>query len=389
MKISGAQILLSLQVIITYYLSTGTDAYVSGNNIYRNILNIMAIESVLYEELSQYPNVDNKASNDVRNGKDVETPKYHELKWEDAPLYAPTTVMPATKLSESDEQKIHHLPLAAESTALLIVDVQPEYWTHCPSVRKDFPNFERNLKNTITTCRNKQAKIIWVRADYRHYHSPWLAQFERLNGGSRPDTKSEISCDPSSKEFAWEDFATPEGGEVIIGKTSWNSASNTVLMDFLKSNRIENVLVCGLITSVCVQHSAFSIFEAGYRTLLVEDACGDRGMARHQAAIALYGNYMYEIITSEKLEDEKVGLQPAKPKWFFKTSTSTGTTDSNLNGSKRKVSCDELSSYTSSPVTKKIVMASIAASGNAASMSSYCTDDSLSRSNESSPEKSI
>ena len=48
------------------------------------------------------------------------------------------------------------------------------------------------------------------------------------------------------------------------------------------------------------------MFEAGYRTLLVEDACGDRGRARHEAALALYGGYMYELITSEDLLDHPV-----------------------------------------------------------------------------------
>ena len=242
---------------------------------------------------------------------------YEELKWKDAPLYVPN------QFEEQSFQEVTTneggptpVPLKAESTALLIVDVQPEYWSGCPSVQEDFPNFEDNMKRTIARCRKQKTKIIWIRADYRYYHSPWLAQFERLNGGKRPDTQAELPCDPTSDEFAWEPFATPEGNEIIIAKKSWNSASNTALMEFLKVSGIENVLVCGLITSVCVQHSAFSVFEAGYRTLVVEDACGDRGMARHKAALALYGNYMYEITSSVDLENDETGLQSAKPKWI-------------------------------------------------------------------------
>ena len=303
-------------------------------SIYKRIFDVMALEQVLYEE----------------------------LEWKGTPLYVPdqpqpqqqqtttvestTTSTTNTKESSSSTAKsdtdidtdavtdntltptsIPFLPLKAESTAVLIVDVQPEYWTQCPSVQQDFPNFETNLQNLITNARKQQAKIIWVRADYRHYHSPWLAQFERLNNGgasgnasSRPDTKSEIPCDPNSDEFAWEHFATPQGSEVVIAKKSWNSATNTALLEYLNVSGVENVLVCGLITSVCVQHSAFSVFEAGYRTLLVEDCCGDRGMARHKAAIALYGNYMYEITTSTTLDDETTGLQPAKPKWITSSS---------------------------------------------------------------------
>merc|ERR1712014_202145 len=54
----------------------------------------------------------------------------------------------------------------------------------------------------------------------------------------------------------------------------------------------------------------------GYRTLLVTDACADRGKARHGAALALYGDYMYELVTSEDLESKTTGLIPAQPVWL-------------------------------------------------------------------------
>ena len=110
--------------------------------------------------------------------------------------------------------------------------------------------------------------------------------------------------------------AIAEGGDIILPKTSWSSSSNPKLMQWLRGAGIESVLVCGLITSVCVQHSAFSIFEAGFRTLLVTDACGDRGQARHDAALALYGGYMYELVTADDLDDPETGLVEAKPVWL-------------------------------------------------------------------------
>ena len=107
---------------------------------------------------------------------------------------------------------------------------------------------------------------------------------------------------PSSR---WEDFATPLDDELVITKTSWSSTSGgTGLLDILENDGIESVLVCGLITSVCVQHSAFGVFEAGFRTVLVKDACADRGLERHKAALALYGDYMYELRTVHSLYHE-------------------------------------------------------------------------------------
>lgn len=156
---------------------------------------------------------------------------YEELKWNDKPLYCPDDlvlqdishdwkeIVPVTTDEEictttATECPPPRIPIHAGKTALLIVDVQPEYWSSCPSVRMDFPHFEENLARTIDMARKQRAKIIWVRADYRKHHSPWLIQFERLNRGQRPDTIVELPCDPDSDEFKWEHFATP--GECII-----------------------------------------------------------------------------------------------------------------------------------------------------------------------------
>ena len=227
---------------------------------------------------------------------------YDELKIMGLPLYNQGSVETSTLDPFSPKTK---LPLDASRTALLIVDVQPEYWSQCPAIREDFPEFPSQLSSLISTCRTQRAKIIWVRADYRYSHSPWLLQFARLHDGKIPP---EVQSSPQTAQ--WEDFATPQGGEFVIPKTSWSSTSHTNLIDLLQQSGIDTVLVCGLITSVCVQHSAFGIFEAGLRTILVTDACADRGRARHEAALALYGDYMYELYTTPEVQQDLKGAQP-------------------------------------------------------------------------------
>lgn len=118
-------------------------------------------------------------------------------------------------------------------TCLVIIDVQPEYWTNCNDIRKDFPEFPNNCSKMISIARSLKYKIIWVRVDLK-------------------------------------------------------------LISYLRALGIDTVLVSGLITSVCVQHSAFGLFEEGFRTIVITDACADRGRDRHNKTISLYGNYMYE-----------------------------------------------------------------------------------------------
>jgi nicotinamidase-related amidase len=223
---------------------------------------------------------------------------YDELKINGPPLFKQGSI--ANNFA-SPKKCLHSAscpPLDASTTALLVVDVQPEYWSECPAVRKDFPNFPSRISSLVDNCREQNVKrIIWVRAAYDYEHSPWLHQFTRLHQGRIPPVVEQSS--------EWEEFAKPLENEIVITKTSWSSTSgNTGLLDILKNDGIESVLVCGLITSVCVQHSAFGVFEAGFRTILVTDACADRGKERHKAALALYGDYMYELRTVSSLYAE-------------------------------------------------------------------------------------
>ncbi|KAL9178969.1 hypothetical protein ACHAXT_011942 [Thalassiosira profunda] len=210
--------------------------------------------------------------------------KHQQLKWraenEDA-LYAPNSCR------------------SPQRTALLVVDVQPEYWTDSPSIRRDFAGFPDRMRSLLATCRQHCIKIIWVRTDYRVSHSPWLVQLERLRGQA-PDFMLEMPYEPP---VAWEEFASPLDGEIVIPKRHWSATSGTPLKEVLRASEIDTVMVCGLITSVCVQLTAYGLFEAGYRTIVVSDACADRGRARHEAALSLYGNYMYETVTSRELEE--------------------------------------------------------------------------------------
>jgi nicotinamidase-related amidase len=222
--------------------------------------------------------------------------KYKELTITGPPLYNQGMVSDCDESKTTDSSKTGCLSLDASRTALLIVDVQPEYWSECPAVRKDFAHFPSKMSSLIQICRKQGAKCIWVRADYAYDRSPWLQQFSRLHQGRIPPVVKFNS--------KWEKFAEPSDGDLIITKNSWSSTTDTGLLDTLSKAGIDTVLVCGLITSVCVQHSAFGVFEAGFRTILVTDACADRGKERHQAALALYGDYMYELRTVESIRDE-------------------------------------------------------------------------------------
>ena len=186
--------------------------------------------------------------------------------------------------------------LSAPSIALLIVDVSAEK-TLSRRWKREFPGFPDKLQTTISHCRNTNVQIIWVVSEKEN--NTKNSQLSLLNGRSRKRRKV---CQPEQLEV----LPTPRMGDIVVKKQGLSGTSNTKLLQILREHNIDTVLVCGLWTSVSVQHTAFGVFERGFRTLLVQDACADFSKARHEAAILLYGNYMYELVESSDLEPTKI-----------------------------------------------------------------------------------
>ncbi len=188
--------------------------------------------------------------------------------------------------------------LIAASTALLIVDVQGKNRkAFSRSWKRDFPGFPEKLQTTISHCRSANAKIIWVVPEKAN-HSIQNSQLSSFNGRSRKRRK--VCSHEVAQQL--EMVPTPQRGDIVVKKQGLSGTSDTQLLQLLRKHNIDTVLMCGLWTSVSVQHTAFKVFERGFRTLLVHDACADWKRARHEAAISLYGNYMYELVESSDLE---------------------------------------------------------------------------------------
>ena len=59
-------------------------------------------------------------------------------------------------------------------------------------------------------------------------------------------------------------------------------------------------MCCGLLTSVCVHHTAAGAHQRAFRVSIVSDACADLTTERHDSVLKLYGNkYMYDVINLE------------------------------------------------------------------------------------------
>lgn len=81
-----------------------------------------------------------------------------------------------------------------------------------------------------------------VRAVYTADTSKWIPHFQDIN----PDKTTTTSNVPES-------FAVEQNDEHVVEKSTFDGFYGTELESILKNANIEQTLICGLVTSACVQ----------------------------------------------------------------------------------------------------------------------------------------
>jgi nicotinamidase-related amidase len=102
---------------------------------------------------------------------------------------------------------------------------------------------------------------------------------------------------------SWEakvvDAVAPADDDVVLAKTS-SSLFNSTNCDYVLRNLgIEHLIVTGLLTDQCVDHTVRDAADRGYRAVCVSDACATLTAARHESALSLFAGYCRILTTDE------------------------------------------------------------------------------------------
>ena len=86
-----------------------------------------------------------------------------------------------------------------------------------------------------------------------------------------------------------------------VDKRTYSGFYNTVLDNFLRNNNIKEVYIAGLVTSICVQHTAADAFFRSYKVNIVENGCADINTEKHENSIEYMKNkYSANILRMNK-----------------------------------------------------------------------------------------
>lgn len=140
--------------------------------------------------------------------------------------------------------------------AILVVDLQNEYW---PAGNFSLVGIEAaaaNAARVIALARAESDLVVHIRHE--------------MPGGP--------IFVPGTEGAKINETVLPQGDEPVITKNFPNSFRDTGLDDLLKEKGVEEVIVIGAMSHMCVDATTRAANDLGYRTVTIHDACATRDL---------------------------------------------------------------------------------------------------------------
>lgn len=81
------------------------------------------------------------------------------------------------------------------------------------------------------------------------------------------------------------DLVKPIDGEKVITKDKANAFVETDLLTYLKEHKIENLILCGMQTHMCLEAATRAASDYGFNCTVVEDACTTRDLTFNHVTV--------------------------------------------------------------------------------------------------------
>jgi nicotinamidase-related amidase len=163
--------------------------------------------------------------------------------------------------------------------ALLVIDMLNDFVLkgavlEVPAARNIIPD----LKKRIDEAREKKIPIIYICDS----HAEDDKEFEIWPPHAIKGTKGAQVVEELS----------PKDGDYLVEKTTYSGFYNTELDDLLKKLDVNELIVAGTVTNICIMYTASDAVLRGYRVIVPEDCVAGLNEEDHQFALKQMKNIL-------------------------------------------------------------------------------------------------
>lgn len=196
-----------------------------------------------------------------------------------------------------------------ENTALLTIDMQylDADWDSgmCKRAReagfeKDLLTYRDRLETIVPNIRLLQDTCRARGVEVMHAKIQSLKPDGRDRGPAHKGLGMHAA--PGSREAEILDEVKALADEIVLTKTASSAFNGTTLDRVLRGLGIQNLILCGVFTTNCVESAARDGADLGYACMVVEDACGSLLEEMHLASIRVMRNIYARICTVEEVK---------------------------------------------------------------------------------------
>jgi nicotinamidase-related amidase len=136
---------------------------------------------------------------------------------------------------------------------LILVDIQNDY----------FPGGKMELVGSEQAAQNA-AKLL------RLFQDKQAPVFHIQHISNEPDATFFL---PNTEGAEIHESVAPQPDSIVIVKHFPNSFKDTSLLDNLKDSGIEEVIICGAMSHMCIDATTRAASDLGFQCIVIEDAC--------------------------------------------------------------------------------------------------------------------